>query len=94
MVRKRSSREIEELRGENKQLRKLVKHLRKELHRAQNQKPVSEEEPKIIKKRGRKPKCPECGENMNDPVDLGVRLITTCSSCDYRKVEHGSSVSE
>jgi hypothetical protein len=85
-MKKKDKSETEYLRGQIRQLKAQVKNLRKELSRFEKIEPEEEEleivnelEPKAIK-------CPLCPGNVIKTNIQGIRMIETCSECDYRKV--------
>ena len=68
-------RELEELRGENRRLRKLLKYYKR---RQNKEEPAEEEEMDLDK-------CPECGKGEILATDFKFIVIETCNLCPYEK---------
>jgi hypothetical protein len=90
--------EVEHLRATVKSQRSLIKHLKKEIGRAQKRQHVYEdledkvaelhledeiEESQLVSD----DKCPECDKGRLEIIDLGPRKMLVCDNCKYRKVK-------
>jgi phosphoglycerate-specific signal transduction histidine kinase len=90
MVKKRERSEAEYLRGELRKLKAENRHLRKELGRTTKKVKVFEEtvdlqeEPEMTLEAATD-LCKSCGKGQIQTVDLGVRVMVTCTQCTYRK---------
>lgn len=82
--------ELEFLRGENRQLKKHIKNLQKELGRSNkelnkilNNLPEIEEQPvrEVVKDN----ECPKCKAKLVE-INLGARKLVSCKDCAYRLV--------
>lgn len=94
MAKKQKERsETEHLRSIIKNQRSIIKHLQKQVgrnkKREQQEDLIAEElledefkERDIIADN----KCPECIKGQTEVVDLKVRKMVVCNSCNYRKV--------
>lgn len=78
----------QELRQENQRLRKSNARLRKDLEKFQNsiyrvEEPGPEEEhiPASLER------CKQCASSDLKKVNLGVRMMTFCNECGWRKAE-------
>lgn len=94
MAKSRERSEVELLRAENKRLTKQVKELQRTLGRLQKRSHRVEELEEIFqdlefdtveKYSPKTNKCPECLEGSLEDIDLGVRKMTKCTKCTYRK---------
>lgn len=97
MAKKAERSELEYLRGENKTLKSQVKHLKKELARAQkrqNQYADLEERTKELDLEDREcavevndnKKCPKCQSKLEE-TNIGPRVLVRCSSCEFRETK-------
>lgn len=94
MAKKQKERsETEYLRGVIKNQRSIIKHLQKEVGRNKKRQQQDDiiaeelledefEERDIIADN----RCPECHKGTIETVDLKVRKMVVCNSCNYRKV--------
>lgn len=93
MAKKKERSETEYLRGVIKNQRSIIKHLQKEVGRSKKRQQQDElmaeelledefQEQDMISDN----KCPECGKGTLETVDLKVRKMTVCNSCNYRKI--------
>ncbi len=83
--------ELEELREEVKTLRKLVKHQKRELGKTRRvAKAVVLEndcdEDDYVELPDNLDKCMQCGKGQIITSNLGVRMLESCSICNYRKI--------
>lgn len=94
MAKSRERSEVEQLRAENKRLTKQVKELQRTLGRLHKQSHRVDELEDIFKEMEfdsiekfspKTNKCPECLEGNLEDIDLGVRKMTKCTKCTYRK---------
>jgi formamidopyrimidine-DNA glycosylase len=85
MPKKPERSELEYLKGENRQLKRRIKHLQKELNRALANPPLpeeKEEKEKVITKE----RCPDCGNKL-ESINLPIKIIHICKECGYRRVK-------
>jgi hypothetical protein len=94
MAKSKERSEVEYLRAENKGLKSQIRHLKKELARAQKRQHQYEdleersielelEESEIAQPVNEAKGCPSCNGKLVE-VDIGVRKLIRCESCDYR----------
>lgn len=83
-----------ELRAENQRLRKEVKSLKRDISRLRKQldrQPIyddtDEQEEKVIEIKVNKPSCPECDSTDLGEVKIGIKILTICKNCKYRKMK-------
>lgn len=93
MAKKKAHKDGEELKGENRHLRKVIAHLKKQIGRAdkelskrlaevpEERVEVQDDVEEIASELG---KCPECKARLNS-IDMGSRLIIHCTKCEYRR---------
>ena len=82
----RQSKDIQELRAENRKLRKQVTRLRKELQKVEEiEYPTDTPEIKVPDHR---PKCVGCGSiNLTKPLTIpSGKIIISCQSCGERTI--------
>ena len=95
MAKKRERNETEYLRGLVRELKAEVRNLKKQAGRHNKklrgyEQLVSEDEPEAnsdiqdLFKLG-KPRCPDCQSDDMEIVDLGIRELSVCYGCGYRK---------
>ncbi len=96
MAKTRERNEVEVVRARNKKLEKENKDLRREVSRlakrTQNYHDLEERTQELeLEKDIEVPKdktvCPKCGEGKLTVSDLGIRKLTKCNSCGFRKSE-------
>lgn len=82
---------IKGLKAENRYLKKEVARLDKRQHQYED----LEEKIKIVHEheeeqhyniRSKRNNCPNCLDGLLENIDLGVRTMIRCSSCNYRQV--------
>lgn len=71
--------QIKNLKSENRQLRKRLKELEKQSHFYEEIADEAIEEVKV------KNTCKACGEGVLQEVDLGIKVLVKCDSCDYKR---------
>jgi len=83
--------ELEELREEVKNLRKLVKHQKRELGKTRRvaknivmESGVDEDD--YVELPDNLDKCFQCGKGQIITSNLGIRMLESCSICNYRKI--------
>lgn len=81
---KKQAKEIRDLRSENQKLRKENARLRKELTKRTFTEPEEVFEAPLAKVTA-KTACPQCGSEELTTLDLGVKILTVCKSCKWRK---------
>lgn len=91
VAKKKSGSELEHLRGIVRQMKSELRHMKKEVARKTKREHLYEE--RIVEEYEqeirddnvyiKKEECPECG-NAIDTIDLGTRIIITCTDCKYR----------
>lgn len=95
VAKSKSGRNDEDLKGENRLLRKQLKlaqketgQLRKRLAKYENivDNYVTESEPDYSNVPVFDNYCVHCSKGIKQEVDLGARLLVSCSVCDYREV--------
>ena len=88
MSRKADKSELEHLRGLLRNLNSENRSLKRQLARA-TKRPIveelEEEEDASLDSVPTGNRCPECFKGELTTVSLGVRMLTTCSNCKYRK---------
>lgn len=94
MAKSRERSEVEQLRADNKRLKKENNELKRRASRLEKRSHRVEDLEEMIEDMAyeqtekfipRNNKCPECLEGNLENVDLGVRTMTKCSKCTYRK---------
>lgn len=80
--RKSGSSEVEILRGENRRLRKALKHYERREHWLENVINVIAEDLPIENKIT----CSECGKGELQETDLGRYINERCNVCSYKKL--------
>lgn len=89
--------EIESLRGANRQLKKQVEYLKKQIGRSDKavRKYIHEQDERhehpenknyLEDSKGTSTPCKGCGKEIN-VVEFGKRMIYNCLACGYRKVK-------
>jgi hypothetical protein len=71
---------IRKLKSENRYLKRCLSQLEKRKHFYEHNE-VDDEEPEEVLK-----KCDTCGKGSLISIDFGVRTITRCSICTFKKV--------
>lgn len=96
MAKSKERSEVEALRSENRNLKKQVSYLKKELGRHEKRehqyldledRTQQEELEKIVEVPKDKKICPKCNKGKLSVSDLGIRKLTTCNNCTFRKSE-------
>lgn len=89
MAKSRTHKDDEDLRGELREANKIIKALKKRLRQLERSKHMWEDnnlddnEPVVEEKRP--DSCPHCKTGTLMSVDLGIKHLWTCDSCEYRK---------
>lgn len=86
------SRELEDLRAENRRLKKVIRQLQKSAHIYNNIKDLVQEIPQ--EKEDAKLICDSCGKGEVVILDLGARKVLSCSLCEHREVLKDGSKKE
>lgn len=73
--------QIRHLKKELKRKDQQIRQLEKDLGYSQNKSPKTKKEKELDPDQ-----CSECGKGTLKISDLGIRRITTCTLCTYRKV--------
>lgn len=86
--------ELDQIRQELKNCKSHVKHLKRELSKANKNYHRLEDLEEIAKEVGLKEiipvklsACPECGSDMISTKLADIRVLHKCSKCKYRKAE-------
>lgn len=98
MTKKKSKSEVETLRGVNRNLRKQIKHLQKQIGRKEKREylldDVEEREAELHLKEQLEESefvstgnCPECDVGKLELVELGNRVLVNCNTCKYRSTK-------
>lgn len=88
--------EVQALKKENEELRSLVKSLRKRLKQLEKSKHIylDKKEDEHVEQEIEQEeinKCPECYQGFIQTVDLGIRILHSCTLCDWRKTIKGKT---
>lgn len=97
MARKKSHREDEDLKGEIKKLKSIIRNLQKRLRQYEKFEyyfeeafeTIEESKAKEAEQEYKADKCEVCGKGELRIIDLGRNIYTACTVCDYR-VKRGS----
>lgn len=79
---------LRQLRSENKQLKRTVARLQKQLLKLPIETIEAEEAPIDTRTVNNHPTCPKCTKDLQI-IDLGVKTVLSCSSCSYRVAVKG-----
>ena len=88
MSRSKERNKDEWYKGRIRQLESQVRRLEKQLKYAEKQSLyVSDLESVIEEETAKIKKCPQCLTGVIQEIDLGIKLLDKCNSCDYKKTK-------
>lgn len=94
---KRNNDDLEDLKSENRELKSIIKSLERQIKNLNKQLKIEFDAEDLAvntalsEKVNNKFNCPKCSKGSLKESKLGPRTLTTCSNCDYRKVNASST---
>lgn len=95
MASSKSHKEDEDLRGQLREKDKLIKSLRKHIKKLEKERNIwektkddDEDYHTVTPVESLAPMCPKCKKGQLGFTDLGIKMLKSCVSCGWRKVEN------
>ncbi len=99
MARKKDRSELEHLRGENRELTKTIRKLKRQIHQFEKSRHIyhevisdyeelivqEQQEEIVVEKKSKMKKCEKCHSGVMEEFEIMGKTIGTCNSCGARK---------